>query len=77
MSVLGALVPNGRPLVVVSIFLGAISNAPRSWEVLRDSKVIRLWQSDVPPGTWTLRQTFSLGSLHVRFNPSNLLLPEL
>ena len=39
MSVLGALVPNGRPLVVVSVFLGAIFYAPRTWEDLRELNI--------------------------------------
>ena len=56
MSVLGALVPNGRPLVVVSVFLGAISYAPRTWEDLRTSKSCDFL---VRRSTWDLGHVFT------------------
>ena len=59
MSVLGALVPNGRPLVVVSVFLGAISYAPRSWEDLRELDISRYLAPTFHLGPGTFRQTFS------------------
>ena len=36
MSVLGALAPSGRPLVVVPLFLAVTFDTARTWEDLRD-----------------------------------------